>query len=297
MTFAIAYTFNANGTYQVAQTETFSGLNFVINSRFPSDDGLSYPTVIIHPHGVVPDLASFSASSFEVKEGHKYKIGVNVDTTNVTDSFAAMDERQRKCKLNLGQDAKYKRINCKMMKSIEKALQVCQCSPWFFEGEHQNICDAKGTLCFDEVVSNLSRRSWNIECPLECIYSEYALSIVETQMPDRGAIFNELRSSFGNKWYQYLSEDNPMLEPIVYYGGGFTDDMVSKSAMVHVNFQKPMGTITIKDAKMTLAEKIGNIGGTFGVFVGLSFVGIMDLVIIFLRWVRDTILNTFQNKL
>ena len=116
-------------------------------------------------------------------------------------------------------------------------------------------------------------------------------------MPNRGAIFNDLKSSFGNKWYQYLSEDNPMLDPIVYYGGGFTDDMVSKSAMVHVNFQKPMGTVTIKDAKMTLAEKIGNIGGTFGVFVGLSFVGIMDLVIIFLRWVRDTILNTFQNKL
>ena len=28
--------------------------------------------------------------------------------------------------------------------------------------------------------------------------------------------------------------------------------------------------VTIKDAKLTLAEKIGNIGGTFGVFVGLS---------------------------
>ena len=30
--------------------------------------------------------------------------------------------------------------------------------------------------------------------------------------------------------------------------------------------------VIIKDAKLTLAEKIGNIGGTFGVFVGFLFV-------------------------
>lgn len=52
--------------------------------------------------------------------------------------------------------------------------------------------------------------------------------------------------------------------------------------------------VTIKDAKLTLAEKIGNIGGTFGVFVGLSFVGVMDLVIRFFRWTRENLAKIWQ---
>ena len=52
--------------------------------------------------------------------------------------------------------------------------------------------------------------------------------------------------------------------------------------------------VTIKDAKLTLAEKIGNIGGTFGLFVRLSFVGVMDLVIRFFRWTRENLAKIWQ---
>ena len=42
-----------------------------------------------------------------------------------------------------------------------------------------------------------------------------------------------------------------------------------------------------KDAKVTFADKLGNIGGTFGVFLGLSFVGVLDFLILFSNWLKS----------
>ena len=278
----VCYTLNYQGSYWVKNTKAHSGLNFVLNFRLPSHNGLTSPKLVIHPNGVVPDLERFSASTLEIKKGFQYKIGINVDVTNITDSFSAMDLSKRKCKLN--SDSDYNSINCKMMKAIKKGLDSCGCTPWFFEDSSNNsICIGIQAKCFDEAFVNASNQDWKKECPLECIYSEYSLTSTETEMPKSGAVYNHLRSSFGHKWLNYSSEDNPMLSNEYNKYGG----MVSKSALIHVNFQKPFATITTKDAKVTFSDMLGTIGGTFGVFLGLSFVGVLDFCLILWTWTRE----------
>jgi hypothetical protein len=41
-------------------------------------------------------------------------------------------------------------------------------------------------------------------------------------------------------------------------------------------------TVT-KDAKITIPDMIGNIGGTLGVFIGFSFLGLLDDLVEFFR--------------
>ena len=43
----------------------------------------------------------------------------------------------------------------------------------------------------------------------------------------------------------------------------------------------------IKDAKVTFADMLGNIGGTLGVFIGLSFVGLLDFILWIWAWVKE----------
>ena len=48
-------------------------------------------------------------------------------------------------------------------------------------------------------------------------------------------------------------------------------------AVISVNFGPGYGTILTSDVKATFSDKLGTVGGTFGMFVGISFLGIFDL--------------------
>ena len=48
--------------------------------------------------------------------------------------------------------------------------------------------------------------------------------------------------------------------------------------MVRINFDKKQFLTVTKDAKITIPDMIGNIGGTLGVFIGFSFLGLLDTI-------------------
>ena len=54
---------------------------------------------------------------------------------------------------------------------------------------------------------------------------------------------------------------------------------MQKISLIHINFEEPEVLTVTKDAKITLPDMIGNIGGTLGVFIGFSFIGLMDTII------------------
>ena len=54
---------------------------------------------------------------------------------------------------------------------------------------------------------------------------------------------------------------------------------LKKTSLIHINFdEKEFWTVT-KDAKITVPDMIGNIGGTLGVFIGFSFLGLLDTIV------------------
>ena len=72
-------------------------------------------------------------------------------------------------------------------------------------------------------------------------------------------------------------------------------EMMARTSLVHVNFNKLEASKITKDAKVTFPDALGNIGGTFGVFLGLSFVGILDFIILIWKMLTKVIMKKFKS--
>ena len=283
----ICYTFNAQGNYQGKTIAPDMGLNFAINFRLPRTGVLQAATLVIHPAGVVPDMNHYSSSSFKIATGTQYHVGVEATMTNISANFEDLGEENRNCFLNSKGHMDYKRINCRMQKSLIEAEKECQCLPWFLVKSEKNttICDPEGFRCFDDKMKS----SPVIEdCPRECIFSRFITKKEDLKITTK-EMFDIVMSSYGSEWKQYFADDNP-----VYYAEGFHhygDPLWARTSLIHVNFGTPDATIITKDARMTFADMIGNIGGTFGVFLGLSFVGILDFLLVLCQWFKKLCRN------
>ena len=69
--------------------------------------------------------------------------------------------------------------------------------------------------------------------------------------------------------YRYLGLAYP-------YEYNFLDGKLQRTSIIHINFEESKVLTVTKDAKITLPDMIGNIGGTLGVFIGFSFLGLLD---------------------
>jgi hypothetical protein len=91
---------------------------------------------------------------------------------------------------------------------------------------------------------------------------------------------NVVHSVISQDWVQLKVEDD-------YY-----QERYKHLSIVHINFDSPQVAVVTKDAKVSFADKLGNIGGTFGIFLGLSVMGLVDSFI----HAYKTILKFFKSK-
>ena len=71
----------------------------------------------------------------------------------------------------------------------------------------------------------------------------------------------------------------------------YLEEALKGYTVVQVYFQDPQVTIITKDAKATVASMIGNIGGTLGIFLGLSTIGIIDQMIKMFKALKEYMSN------
>ena len=87
--------------------------------------------------------------------------------------------------------------------------------------------------------------------------------------------------SYGKEFAKYFLQPSKLFD---YLGQHFNRDNFLKPKMesmslISINFDGPEVLTVTKDAKITLPDMIGNIGGTLGVFIGFSFLGLLDTLI------------------
>ena len=57
------------------------------------------------------------------------------------------------------------------------------------------------------------------------------------------------------------------------------ENKLKKTSLIHINFVEKQFLTVTKDAKITIPDMIGNVGGTLGVFIGFSFLGLLDTMV------------------
>ena len=214
--------------------------------------------------------------------------------TNVTQGFASLDPEDQHCRLNQEKTNAYTDINCRMHKNLDLSIAECKCVPWFYKStwvqeNYQEICTGLQMTCFDEMMYNLSINIRSDECPQACIYSGYDLTS-ETFNPEaREGIYDKMKQGRGQAWEDFLSGKNLNMGVYAKVSADAPPgrQLIRQVGFVEINFDHQLATLTLKDAKVTFPDKVGNIGGTFGVFLGLSFVGILDVMILVCQWIKS----------
>ena len=194
-------------------------------------------------------------------------------------------------------------INCISDKINDQAIVNCGCQPWYLNNPQIKTCDTPGMICYETEFEN-GTKDMNLKgsCYESCKNVKYSLMLLENSLIDKNLNMDKYGEEFKNyankadRLYPYLGL-NPSM------GSTFQDFInlrLQRMSIIHINFEGSKVWTVTKDAKITLPDMIGNIGGTLGVFIGFSFLGLLDTLIEWLEYLRtriSTIIKRFLIKI
>ena len=151
-----------------------------------------------------------------------------------------------------------------------------------------------GSICFRKEFQGAQNDTF--ECPPACQFVKYeAQGQIEKPIID---FFPQLKKE---KDFKQALFDDPSIMFVkkkftsLEYGSVtqkmYLEEAVKGFTVIQVYFEDPQVTIITKDAKATVASMIGNIGGTLGIFLGLSTIGIIDQMINMLKALKEYFSN------
>ena len=290
------FTFNESSfDHRVGLTQ---GVNFVINYDYPGTaDEINNPaTIILHDPNQQPDIKNIMAKNYPVEPGHIIDLKFSATVIESTEDFDAMNFESRLCNEHDG------KVNCLMHQLNELAKYVCGCQPWYtFEVGGQQ-CDAIGTLCYEKAILNGTMdMDLKEQCHESCKIVKYS-SLILQENSNMDTIIN--LESYGDDFNNYFTKT----ERLLHYMGNpwtgitpwtqreFVEPRLQRSSLIHINFEESEVWTVTKDAKITLPDMIGNVGGTLGVFIGFSFLGLLDTFIEWMHYLQRKIKSLRRPK-
>ena len=284
------YTFNESSfAHMLGQTE---GLNFLVHYDFPGTlVDMSKPfTIILHEPNQDPDIKNIKGKNFFVRPGKMVDLKITTTVVDSTADFDAMSFESRHCNKDTG----YGEVKCLMERIRGRAESHCGCQPWYTKSMNNSpTCSTLGTICYETSVSNRTENlSEQHKCLEACKEFKYGLVLLE-DLPMTDALLdyslNSMKfESFGEDFNNLILRPEKLIQYRgfeTFYGqiGTFLKEKLQKVTLVHINFEELKALTVTKDAKITIPDMIGNIGGTLGVFIGFSFLGLLDDLVEFFQ--------------
>ena len=273
--------FTFSNSLMIPELGPTQGLNFLVNYDYPGTPSeMSQPaTIILHEQGTTPDIRNIKGENFFVNPGSLVNLKISTTIVESTDDFVTMPFEDRLCSKNYGE------IDCINEKLINIATSECECSPRYANDSINVPCDTLGMICYEQAIQK-SEMDHDItgSCYPACKRIKYLLKEAE-KYPMTDTIPNF--ESYGYDYINYF-HNNLLGDPRSSFGdmNKFLEFKLKKTSLIHINFDEAEVWTMKKDAKATLANMIGNIGGTLGVFIGFSFVGLLKSMIDFFLYLH-----------
>ena len=186
----------------------------------------------------------------------------------------------------------YSRMDCLTKNVFQEAWKACHCTPWTMGeliNDYGGYCNVTGAICFRDFTSKAQESIGDGTCPKMCSYKQYKMLSLDNVRFDRFV--------YGNEYVEYLI-NNPtkqLLDELQHPSSGDVkfnsrEVYIRKNgeafSMVQFFFHDPQMTVITKDAKVTLPDMVSNIGGTIGIFLGLSTLSVLDILIEFFNFIK-----------
>ena len=237
-----------------------------------------------------------------IKPGQKILINVMPRLVQTSEDFNALRLDQRKCKLpyeidGLELTTKYSRVGCETECAIQKAMAVCRCIPWHYPYNFDKwpMCEMFGSYCFD-VLMSADTNYW--ECKYQCLKDcqdiEYIVIHstfpIDTKEACRETSFlnqhfqRRFHQHFAFYAYQTMIQGGSISEVGTSLTNGSLCQQFVKDHVSFVSVKSPMSLVllTERDKAVSFYDILGTIGGTFGLFTGMSLLSFAEIAILIL---------------
>lgn len=261
------------------QFSTASGLYIIIHN---SSQEFYFPQGFTVPVGKQINIAV--EREFITKKAQPYS-----ECSEILDSIDSFDSHLYKTIIDSGKP--YKREMCYDLCLQERIIEKCKCQDVIsfsfpnvsFCGDLNEIfCDYKEFAAF--YTENIHEKCGH-KCPLECDTIKYPVSLTYLDYPSQTYYKNLIESSrFKNLRHLSFQE---LKNKIIFLNIYYSEFQYKKIQEVE---------------KMTIVDLIAGIGGTLGLFIGISFLSLIEIIhvtfeVIFLLFKKEINKNKVQTIL
>ena len=245
---------------------------------------------------------------FSFEPGYEYYLDIHPYGQISTEEFKSMNKETRQCNLDSevndsGIFKIYSQTNCRYECHVKIAIKSCGCKPWdFIDKTEVRECDVFGRTCFFNTFESLTTSPDEKcrHCPKNCDFMKFKV----VQSGQKKALYwsteyfriRDEKITGIDAFKDFLMDENKtlldsgfmnMYNALSQSENTFKNLPIQKYEnwiVVHLRFKKP--EVNIISPKYSTFDMIGNFGGQFGLFeqvTGASFLGIINLIVIFIK--------------
>ena len=235
----------------------------------------------------------------ELKAGYHVTIRVTPKVIDAREDYVDFPVQTRNCKLPYEADVlkffqNYTKDGCELECALNRSLSVCKCLPWYLPNNFKeaSMCDMFGAKCVDTILSDQRNyRTCKEQCLEDCKITSYAaipsyVPIDPEQTcaePIFKAFFEKIYWSYQHemnfermtmeKWKDW--DDQYKGEKAMY----FCQEYVLKYISI-VTVETPVNSVVKakRVARITFNDKLAAVGGTLGLFSGISILSMVEVV-------------------
>ena len=244
----------------------------------------------------------------DILPGFKTVVKVIPQLINTTTSFDEMAVSTRNCKLSTENEEfnllnSYTKVGCEFECAVKRAVSVCKCMPWFYTNNFEStpICNGFSGYCFEHFISDESnyKKSGDL-CKEDCrgipmtVVTTYVL-INAVDLCKEGSFFKKhlihsFRQHFAFKNYETLVTGDGQIPDLQasMANGSLCYQFVEKFiAMVSVESPTSSVAKSAREPRVTFMDQLGTIGGTLGLFTGMSLLSMIEIVFFLYAFLRS----------
>ena len=237
--------------------------------------------------------------SIELKPGYHVSVRVTPKVIDASEDFVEFDVHTRNCKLPYETDEliffqNYTKDGCELECALNRSLSVCKCLPWYLPNNFKeaSMCDMFGAKCVDSILSDQRNyQKCKEQCLEDCKITSYAAipSYVPID-PEQTCAKPIFKTFFAKIYWSYRHEmnfermtmgkwknwdDQFKGEKAMY----FCQEYVLKYISI-VTVETPVNSVVKakRVARITFNDKLAAIGGTLGLFSGISILSMVEVV-------------------
>ena len=234
--------------------------------------------------------------AIELRPGYHVSVRVTPKVIDASEDFVEFDVRTRNCKLPYETDGlkffqNYTKDGCELECALNRSLSVCKCLPWYLPNNFKeaSMCDMFGAKCVDSILSDQRNyRTCKEQCLEDCKIVSYAAipSYVPID-PEQTCAEPIFKAFFAKIYWSYQHEmnfermtmgkwknwDSTQLEI------DFCKDYILKYISI-VTVETPVDSVVRvkRVVRITFNDQLAVIGGTLGLFTGISILSMVEFV-------------------